>query len=173
MFIQQTLYGNEYCDFKEVQIFLVNFIPDTELDYTLGDLAVFIIKHQNQAELMDLLENLTRYKEELNVNSFKLQECSLDIILYNLFSRDQSSFQFGDSESQMFTINREPRRRYIIALFLNIWEVLRQRMLRDIRNCFIPLLKLKMMKILSTQYSIWIPKTWSIKPSFWVFTTRK
>ncbi|XP_016962533.1 phospholipid-transporting ATPase ABCA3 [Drosophila biarmipes] len=139
-----TLYGTEYCDFKEVHIFLTNFIPDIELDYALGDSAVFLVKRQNQTELMDLLENLSRYKEELNVNSFQLQECSLDNILHNLFSRDQSGFQFGDPETHPFTINREPRRRYIMALAVSLWEVLRQRLLRDIRSCFLPLLKLSL-----------------------------
>ncbi|KAH8354868.1 hypothetical protein KR084_012875, partial [Drosophila pseudotakahashii] len=135
-----TLYGNEYCDFKEVQIFLENFVADIEMDFTLGDSAVFIIKNKNQTELINLLENLSRYKEDLEVYSYQLEECSLDDILYKLFTRDQSSFEFGDTGSHIFPIISRPRMRYI-ALIQHLWVVLRQRLLGDIRNCFVPLLK--------------------------------
>ncbi|XP_016996201.2 phospholipid-transporting ATPase ABCA3 isoform X1 [Drosophila takahashii] len=135
-----TLYGNEHCDFKEVQIFLENFVPDIEMAFTLGDSAVFLIKNKNQTELINLLENLSRFKEDLEVYSYQLEECSLDDILYKLFTRDQSSFEFGDLESHIFPIISRPRRRYI-ALIQHLWEVLRQRFLGDIRNRSLPLMK--------------------------------
>ncbi|XP_017074487.1 ATP-binding cassette sub-family A member 17 [Drosophila eugracilis] len=153
-----TLYGNENCDFQEVQIFLSNFIADIKMDSSLGDSAVYLIKYQNQNELIDLLENLTTYKEDLNVDTFQLQECSLDDILYNLLTREQSSLEFGDPVSQIPPIHKEPKERYKI-LILHFYQVLRQRMMTDIRKRFLPLLKL----LLPTFVVIWT----LCMPYFW------
>ncbi|XP_016972068.2 phospholipid-transporting ATPase ABCA3, partial [Drosophila rhopaloa] len=153
-----TINANENCNFAEVHLFLEKYIADIEIDSSLGDTAVFLIKYKNQTELIALLEDLTQNKEELNIYSFQLQECSLEHILLNLFANEQSSFEFEDRRSLIFSISNQRQKRYILPI-MHLWEVLRQRLITDFRNCFMPLLKF----ILPTLVAVWT----LCMPYFW------
>ncbi|XP_017050939.2 ATP-binding cassette sub-family A member 6 [Drosophila ficusphila] len=152
-----TLFGKEKCDFKEVHLFLQNYIANIELDSVLGDSAVFLVNNKNQQELGDLLENLTKFKEDLNVFSFQLEECSFQQVVDKMFSQEQSKSNIDDLEFRKLPIkNRSKCRFFKLSHFR---AVIRLRLIADIRISFLALLKF----ILPALVAIWALSM----PYFW------
>ncbi|XP_017110755.2 cholesterol transporter ABCA5 [Drosophila elegans] len=153
-----TIYGNESCNFAEVQLFLEKYVANIELDCRFGYSAIFLIKYKDQTELIKLLENLTNSKENLNIYRFQLQACSLDHILLSLFGHEQSSIELENPASQIFRIEGRLEKRYT-SLIRDLWVVLRQRLIADFRNWFLPFLKF----ILPASVAVWT----LCMPYFW------
>ncbi|XP_039496756.1 ATP-binding cassette sub-family A member 17 [Drosophila santomea] len=136
------VFGNENCNVKEVHLFLANFVPEIEMDSTLGDAASFVVKHRNHPELVNLIDNLTRFKSELNIYTFEIHQCSIDDILIGLYMREKSSFEFAEPESQTFPANKQSAKSRFLTPILHFLEEIRQLLIADSRNWFQPLLKL-------------------------------
>ncbi|XP_039226527.1 phospholipid-transporting ATPase ABCA3 isoform X3 [Drosophila yakuba] len=132
------VFGNENCNVKEVHLFLANFVPEIEMDSTLGDAASFVVKHRNHPELVNLIDNLTRFKSELNIYTFEIHQCSIDDILIGLYMREK----FAEPESQTFPANKQSAKSRFLTPILHFLEEIRQLLIADSRNWFQPLLKL-------------------------------
>ncbi|XP_001978035.3 ATP-binding cassette sub-family A member 3 isoform X1 [Drosophila erecta] len=154
------LFGNENCNIQEVHLFLANFIPEIEMDSTLGDSASFVVKHRNHTELIQLIDNLTRFKNELNVYSFEIHQCSIDDILISLYTREKkSSLGFEESRFQTFAASRLTAKRRFVTPILHFLEEIRQLLTADTRNWFLPLLKLTLPSIV-VAWTLSMPYFW-------------
>ncbi|KAH8421374.1 hypothetical protein KR009_003279 [Drosophila setifemur] len=145
-----VLYVNENCDFDELDSFLSSYIPSIELDSTMGDSLVYRISYKYQPELVGLLEILAKQKEDLNIASFQLHECSLDNLLLNLFTAEQARPELGDAgplfyQSELLPVNKR------CVVFWHIVLVIRKRLLMDIRLRGVALLKI----FLPTVVAMW------------------
>ncbi|XP_032580707.1 ATP-binding cassette sub-family A member 3 [Drosophila sechellia] len=138
------IFGNEKCSFWDVYAFMANFIPEMEMDSILADCASFLIKHKYHTELISLIENLARVKHELNVYSFEVHECSIDDILVSLYTRVKSTLEFGQPGLQTLPVSgqEEPAKWRFLIPIMHLLEELRQLLIADTRNWFIPILKL-------------------------------
>ncbi|XP_020808639.1 ATP-binding cassette sub-family A member 5 isoform X2 [Drosophila serrata] len=149
-----TIYGNANCDFDEIQMFLEDFTTTgVEMESRMADLAVYLINRVDFPGLIKLLDNLPRKKVELKIDSFKIQECSLDQILINWFTPEPFEFALQEMEPEHLKLrSKYDSLKRFLRLVSQFLIVFRHRALIDVYNSHFLIIKI----ILPMFMTLWL-----------------